>query len=117
MQRIAVNSATGAKLLEEFARHDRSIRLDDVRLPAGEVAARDAIASTKQHELLGQSGASFELSLLLTQAEALTYAAHLAKVASEHDGQPGRARALAGLSQDMERLYLEIVALLLERGK
>jgi translation initiation factor 1 (eIF-1/SUI1) len=33
VKKIAANSATGAKLLEEFARHDPSITLDDIRLP------------------------------------------------------------------------------------
>ena len=71
IKKIAANSGTGAKLLEEFARHDPSIRLDDIRLPPGELGTRDAIAPTKQKELLGQTGDEFELSLLLTQIEAL----------------------------------------------
>ena len=33
VKKIAANSATGAKLLEEFARPDPSITLDDIRLP------------------------------------------------------------------------------------
>ena len=45
VKKIAVNSATGAKLLEEFARHDPSLTLDDIGLPPGEAATREAIAS------------------------------------------------------------------------
>src|SRR5580700_6541901 len=71
MKQIAATSGTGAKLLEEFARDDPSINLNDIRLPPGELATRDAIASTKERELLGQTGATFELTLLLTQTEAL----------------------------------------------
>src|SRR5208283_672347 len=63
VNRIASASGTGAKLLEEFARHDASITLDDIRLPPGEAAARDAIASTKKKELLGETGDTFELTL------------------------------------------------------
>jgi hypothetical protein len=37
---------------------------------------RDAIASTKENELLGQTGDEFELALLLTRTEALSYASH-----------------------------------------
>src|SRR5882672_11388936 len=96
VKRIAKTSGTGAKLLEAFAKDDPSIRLDDLRLPPGEQAVRDAIASTKQKELLGRTGDIFELTLLLTQAEALNYAAHLAEVAGENEPQPDRARALAG---------------------
>ena len=117
VKKIAANSATGAKLLEEFARRDPSIHLDDIRLPPGEAATREAIASTKKKELLGQTGDTFELSLLLTQAEALSYAWHLAKVASESESQPDRARALAGVSEDMENLYHEVFGLLLTKRK
>jgi hypothetical protein len=115
VQRIATASGTGARLLEEFAKDDPMIWLEDFRLPPAEVATRDAIAATKQHELLSQSGDTFELALLLTQTEALSYAWHLAKVTGENERQPDRARALAGLSQDMENFYHEAFALLLTR--
>ena len=117
VKKIAATSATGAKLLEEFARHDPSINLDDIRLPPGEAATREAIASTKKKELLGQTGDEFELTLLLTQTEALSYAWHLAKVAGENESQPDRARALAGVSEDMENLYHEVFVLLLSKTK
>ena len=117
VKKIAARSATGAKLLEEFARHDPAIRLDDLQLPLGEVATREAIAATKKKELLGQTGNEFELSLLLTQTEALDYACHLAKVAGANEAQPDRARALAALSADMANLYHEVFVLLLAKTK
>jgi hypothetical protein len=117
INKIADNSAAGAKLLEEFARHDPSINLDDIRLPPGEMATRNAIASTKKKELLSQTGDEFELTLLLTQTAALSYAWHLAKVAGENETQPDRARALAGLSSDMKNLYKEVFVLLLPKRK
>jgi len=117
VKRIAANSAAGAKLLEKFAADDPSISLTDLRLPPGEVATRDAIAATKQKELLGQTGDEFEMSLLLTQTEALSYASHLAKVAGENESQPDRAHALAGVSEDMKSLYHEVFVLLLSRAK
>ena len=116
VKRIAANSATGAKLLEEFAKHDPSINLDDIQLPPGEAATREAIASTKKKELLGQTGDEFELTLLLTQTEALSYAWHLAKVAGVNESQPDRANALSGVSKDMENLYLEVFAMLLSKS-
>ena len=115
VKRIATTSGTGAKLLEKFAKDDPSIRLDDLRLPPGELATRDAIASTKEQELLSQTGDKFELTLLLTQTEALSYAWHLAKVAGENEPQPERARALAGIGQDMQNLYQEVFVLLLSQ--
>ena len=117
VKKIAANSATGAKLLEEFARHDPSITLDDIQLPPGEAATREAIASTKKKELLGQTGNEFELTLLLTQTEALSYAWHLAEVAGQNESQPDRAIALAGVSKDMENLYHEVFAMLLSKTK
>ena len=117
VKRIAADSGTGAKLLEDFARQDASINLEDLRLPPGEAATRDAIASTKEKELLTRTGDEFELTLLLTQTEALSYAWHLAKVAGENEPDPARARALAGLSEDMQNLYGEVFALLLSRAK
>jgi len=105
MKQIASTSGTGATLLEAFAKDDPSINLNDTRLPPGELATRDAIAATKEKELLSQTGDPFELTLLLTQTEALSYAWHLASVAAENEPQPGRSRALAGLSRDIQNLY------------
>jgi hypothetical protein len=117
VKKIAANSGTGATLLEEFAKDDPSISLNDIWLPPGELATRDAIASTKEKELLSQTGDEFELTLLLTQTEALSYAWHLAQVAGENEPQPDRARALAGVSKDMENLYHEVFVLLLSKTK
>jgi hypothetical protein len=117
VKRIATASGTGARLLEEFAKDDPSISLDDIRLPPGELATRNAIASTKEKELLSQTGDEFELTLLLTQTEALSYAWHLAKVTGENESQPDRARALAGVSEDMENLYHEVFVMLLSKTK
>jgi hypothetical protein len=115
VKKIATDSGTEAKLLEEFAKKDPSLHLDDIRLPPGETATRDSIASTKEKELLSQTGDKFELTLLLTQTEALSYAWHLAKVAGENETQPERARALADISKDMETLYREVFTMLLSK--
>jgi hypothetical protein len=54
--------------------------------------------------LLGQSGDEFELTLLLTQTEALTYAWHLADVAAKNEPEPDRARTLNHLGDDLQAL-------------
>ena len=113
VKQIAATSGAGASLLEQFAKDDPSINLNDIRLPPGELATRDAIASAKMKELLGQTGDKFELTLLLTQTEALSYAWHMAEVAAQNEPQPARARALAGLGDDMQDLYQQVFALLL----
>jgi hypothetical protein len=117
IKKIADDSGTGSKLLEQFAKEDPSIHLDEFGLPPGEMATRAAIASTKKKELLGQSGDKFELTLLLTQTEALSYAWHLATVAGKNEPQPERARALEVLSENMKNLYQEVFALLRLREK
>jgi hypothetical protein len=117
VKRIATTSATGATLLEQFAKDDPTIKLDDISLPPGEVATRDAIASTKEKELLSQTGDTFELTLLLTQTEALSYGWHLAEVASQNEMQPERARALAGIGVDMDNLNHEVFVLLLTKTR
>jgi hypothetical protein len=117
VKKISANSSTGAKLLEELARKDPSIKLDDIRLPSGETATREAIASTKKKELLGRKGDEFERTLLLTQIQALSYAWHLAKVAGENESQPERASALASLSKEMENLHNEVFVVLFSKSK
>ena len=115
VKQIATASGAGATLLEKFAQDDTSIRLDDLRLPPAELATRAAIAATKQKELLSQTGDIFDLNLLLTQTEALSYAAHLATVTSQNEPQPDRARALANIGKDMENLEAAVLQLLLAK--
>jgi len=117
IKRIAAASGAGSELLEGLAKQDPTLNLNSLLLPAGEVATRDAIASTKKKELLGHTGDEFELALLLTQTEALSYAWHLALVAGENETQPNRARALADISKEMEEFYHEVFALLLSKVK
>ena len=53
----------------------------------------------------------------ITQADALSYASHLAKVAGENEFQSERAGALAGASEDMATLYHEVFVILLSKTK
>jgi hypothetical protein len=115
MRRIARMSGTGAKLLEQLAKKDSSLRLDDIELPPGEVATRDAIAKTTEKKLLGEKGERFHLNLLLSQLEALNYGSHLADVACENDTDTEREQALTDLSKDMRGLYDEAFEKLLSR--
>jgi hypothetical protein len=112
---IASASAAGAKTLEKFAKEDVSLPLKQSSLPPGEAATREAIAGTRTKELLAASGDDFELSLLMTQSEALSYAWHLAKVAAENETQPARAHYLTELSEEMKNLHAEVISLLRSR--
>lgn len=102
-------------MLEEFARRDPSVILDDTELPPAEVATRNAIAASKKEAILGRSGDAFEFTLLLSEAEALNYAWHLAKVTAENETQPERAHALEGIGGEMENLYGQVFVLLRSR--
>jgi hypothetical protein len=117
INRIAKASGEAVKQLEAYNQEDGGVGFKDLDLPPGEQTTRDAIASTKERELLGHTGERFELSLLLTQAEAMNYGWHLAEVASKNDSRPERARYLADLGKQMKGFYQEIYQLLLSRIK
>ena len=74
-----------------------------------------AIARTKTRELLVPLNPDFELHLLLTQSEALSYAWHLAKVAAANEAGSERASYLSALSAEMKDLHRQTVALMQSR--
>jgi hypothetical protein len=59
---------------------------------------------------LHSKDAEFEFQLLLTQAEALNYGAHLAVVAAANTPQTAHAREFSGLSAQLKRLYEQVIA-------
>jgi hypothetical protein len=115
IKEISSAAGAGAKKLEELAKLGHGVSLRASGLPPGERATRDAISKTRTRELLVASGDDFELKLLLTQVEALSYGAHLAKVAAKNEPLPERAHEFAGLSDEMQRLYSRVIALLSSR--
>ncbi len=116
VRRIAAASSDGASLLKRFAREDPNLSLDDTWLPPGEAQTREAIAQTTRERLLHESGTNFELTLLLTQIQAVNYAAHLAQVAGEADTDAGRAQAMVKMRREFEGLYLELFRLIQSRS-
>jgi hypothetical protein len=81
---ISKASVDGEKQMEQVAKNSSGLNLRAIQLPQGEKATRDAVAKTKEHELLFSSREEFEFNLLLTQAEALSYGWHLAKIAVDN---------------------------------
>lgn len=116
VRRIAAASSEGASMLKRFAKEDPTLSLDDTWLPPGEAQTRDAISKTTRDRLLQESGADFELTLLLTQTQAVNYAAHLAQVAGEADTDAGRAQAMVKMQREFEGLYLELFRLIQSRS-
>jgi hypothetical protein len=100
------------KKLTQMAAEDSSLDLKDTALPPGEKAARASESEARGSELLHTSGDNLEFKLLLTQAEALAYATHLAKVAALNESQPQRAREFSIIRDQMQQLCDEVIALL-----
>ena len=111
---ISERTGKAHKELEAFAKSDRTLNLKDQGLPSAEVLTRNAIAKARAKELLTESGKEFELRLLLTQNEALTYGAYLAMTAAASDTVPNRRQMLQQLSTDLLQLQKKIGAMLLK---
>jgi hypothetical protein len=103
------------KQLEVFGKADPALNLKDLGLPAAEMEARKAIGKTKEKALLTQKNKEFEVQLLLSQNEALTYGAHLAGVVAAAESNPQRNRFLAGLSQQLTGLQQTVFGTLLAK--
>jgi hypothetical protein len=99
--------------METFGKQDPGLNLKDQGLPPAEVEARKAISQTKTKLLLTDKNKEFELQLLLTQNEALTYGAHLARVVSRVEANPQRAQFLQHMDSELTTLQQKVVAMLL----
>lgn len=104
-------------LMETMAGADRKLNLQIMQLPPGEAAARKSEGKSKEYDLLFTSGSEFEFNLLLTQAEALGYGWHLAKVASENSDNRAECRQFKALSQTFEDLYHQVSAQMRGSGR
>jgi hypothetical protein len=109
---IAATADESVERLERLLKIDPTLNLQAIELPAGEKAARDATEKTNEHDILLSSGIEFELNLLVTQAEALSYGQHLAKVAAENSPIPGEAEQFHIINVALEGLYKQNLKLL-----
>ncbi|HEY5298728.1 MAG TPA: hypothetical protein VIK59_12480 [Verrucomicrobiae bacterium] len=107
---ISKSAGDGEKQLAAMAKNDSALNLHALELPAGEKATRAAIAKTREHELLFSSGENFEFTLLLTQAEALSYGSHLAKIAAENCPPPVEAREFHAFDVALNDLFQQVLA-------
>ena len=110
---IAQRCGTAHEELERFAQADSALNLKTNGLPAVEIGTRDAIGKTKAKQLLTESGKEFELRLLMTQHEALTYGSHLAAAIAKAETNAQRAQFLRRLSSDLEVLENRVTSMLL----
>lgn len=109
---ISDTAARGHRDLENFAKTDRSINLHKQGLPPAESAARASIARAKTKELLTDGGKEFEVQLLLSQSEALTYGAHLAEAIAKAESNPARGKSLQQLAADLGQLQRKVMTML-----
>jgi len=114
VKQISEQAGKAHKELEKFAKHNRALNLKDMALPTGEVETRKSIAKEKAKQLLAEKGKDFEIALLLTQNEALTYGAHLAQTVARMETDPERNRFLQQLSSDLLDLRNKVVRMLHE---
>jgi hypothetical protein len=99
--------------LQASAKSDPAINLKETGLPTAELQTRKAIAKTRAKELLTEHGKDFEVLLLLTQNEALTYGAHLAATAAAAETSTTRRQQLQQFSTALAELQKKVVAMLL----
>jgi hypothetical protein len=109
---ISIAADDGAKRLKGLVQGDPALDLGRQDLPVGEKASRDAEGKTEEHKLLLSSGADFEFTLLLTQAQALNYGAHLAKVAADNSSDAEEKDAFHKLNQTLDQLLTHVTAMM-----
>ncbi len=103
-------SRSAKSRLEEFARQDPSIVLDDHGLPEVEVRARASISADTSRQIVFSGGRDFEFRILLTQHEALNYISHLAGTLSEQDAVEVRKQYFAQIAVDAGALHDRVIA-------
>lgn len=112
IKKIAQTSGEAAKQMENFSKADPHLHLNMDGLPAAEKETRDLIGKTRAKELITKTGEKFELRILLTQSEALTYGAHLAVVAQSHETDEQRKAFLGQTSQRLQDLHQGVIDLM-----
>ena len=110
-RRISQEGDDDAALLEKIQAADHHIRLDKQPLPQFEVDVRQSIRDEKQHLLLfGSKSGNFVRALLVSQIEAATYGANIAKVLIRDD--PRHAETLGRIADHWARIRHDAYRLL-----
>jgi len=117
IEEIARTAKDAEEQLRQFAADDKTLDLKTPGLPQVEAKTRASIESARTKQLLFSSGPQFELRLLLSQAEGLSYGAHLAKVLHQQERDIRRKMFLEELSRQLERLYERTFDLLSARTR
>jgi hypothetical protein len=114
-EKIADASARVARQLETFARLDSRLKLDLETLPWIEQRTRAAIEGTRTQNLLLSTGWRFELELLLSESEGLSYASHMAAMLAETEIHEARRAYLNVCSKEFGDLHQGTIDLIASR--
>jgi len=117
VQAISATAGDASKNLLLLAQADPTLNLHATDLPAGEVAARAAIAKVKTHQLLLSTGDNFEFALLLTQADALSYGYNLAQIAADNSSDPVQRQTFTAIREAMKSQYQQVIAFIRTSAK
>ena len=109
IKEIAKLSKSLTEKIETDMKADPTLRAGHSPLPVAEIRTRESIEAATRNELIFGSGKDLELRLLLTQAEAMSYLCHLAKVTQGFETEPTRIEFLKGLSKQAHDLGERVV--------
>jgi len=107
-KRISATAKDDLATLKKFSQGDSALRLDKVSLPGFELDVRKSMAADRQQQLVWHSsGPAFAQAVCMTQSEATSYGLHVAKVLSETEPDPDRARAMRHIYEKWLALHDE----------
>jgi hypothetical protein len=112
---LSESMAQVAADLEQLAKDDRRVRLDDEGLPEIELRKRNAVTRDRLlsfKPVAGRTGMNFERTLLLSESGALNQLQHLVAELDEADADPERSAVLKKIHATIVKRYGEIVGLL-----
>jgi len=112
IKEVSTTAGQAQNQLDLFRKKDRRLNFKMENLPQIEQQTRAAIESTETKQLLFSSGKTFEARFLFTQAQAMNYAAHLAKVLHDQEDNPDRKKFLATLAERCTALHDRVMKLL-----
>jgi hypothetical protein len=98
--------------MEQFPQKDRRVEYDVADLPFIEQKSRDLAAHADTKALLESSGKTFELRLLFTQAQAMSYGRDLCEALAADETDPLRKGFLNDLSKQCGQFYDSLMDLL-----
>jgi hypothetical protein len=109
---IAGFARNAKQQLDEFANTDESLGYDQHGLPHVEAKSRDLTAQTTTRAVMRSTGRDFEITILLTQHEALSYITHIARALREMDEDDNRRAFLADLADESRSLHERAIKLM-----